>query len=417
MNSPQLALRRNNDFLRLWLSAGVSQVGLEASKLALPLLVLVSTGSAALAGTIAGVRGIVDALIQIPAGHLADLVDRRRLMVWCDLGCAGTQLVLWGMAATGRVAWSLILLVTVAQVIMQSPFNLARIAAIRSVVRTDQLDLALSQEEARSQALGFLGPPLAGVLFGVSRSLPFLADAMSYLISAALVRGIKTDLRPHRAESGESAETTTRFRDAFRGVSWLMAARGRRQLLGTILVLNTIFSGAQLLLIVWGNELGFGAPWLGVIMGVAGGAAFLGAVLAPWILGRLVPRRLVVMTFATAAIALGLMGLAPGRAVFCVGAFLTVFLVPALSILVFSNFLSEAPGEIHGRVIAGVALSASSLAPLGAWAVGVAFSPLGGMTLALILAAIATLGVVVMAVLSNFGSSPDSISAGEDDIE
>ena len=81
-------LNRNGDFWRLWGGQVLSSVGSQVSGLALPLLILALTHSAAKAGLLAALRGLPYALLCLPAGALVDRWDPRRVMLLCDTGRA-----------------------------------------------------------------------------------------------------------------------------------------------------------------------------------------------------------------------------------------------------------------------------------------------------------------------------------------
>ena len=65
---------------------------------------------------------------------------------------------------------------------------------MRSVVTTEELPTALAQNQARQHVAGLLGAPLGGVLYAVTRWLPFAADAVTFAVSWVLLGRIRTDL-------------------------------------------------------------------------------------------------------------------------------------------------------------------------------------------------------------------------------
>jgi len=60
----------------------------------------------------------------------------------------------------------------------------ARSLATRAVVAPGQLTKALATEGVRTHTASIVGPSLAGVLYAVSRTLPFLGAAFGYLVGA-----------------------------------------------------------------------------------------------------------------------------------------------------------------------------------------------------------------------------------------
>lgn len=75
-------------FRLFWLARTVSVAGSAVILLALPLLVLRLTGSALATSLVAAVEVLPYFVFGLLAGAVADRVDRRRLMVGCDLAAA-----------------------------------------------------------------------------------------------------------------------------------------------------------------------------------------------------------------------------------------------------------------------------------------------------------------------------------------
>lgn len=86
------ALLANRNFTLLWVGDVLSQCGSQATSVAMPLLVLVLTGSPAKAGIVGFARSLAYPLTPVPAGVLVDRWDRRSVMIGC--------------AAEGRWRWA-----------------------------------------------------------------------------------------------------------------------------------------------------------------------------------------------------------------------------------------------------------------------------------------------------------------------
>ncbi|MDX6442899.1 MAG: hypothetical protein QOE43_2628, partial [Gaiellaceae bacterium] len=78
-------LRKNRDFVLLQVGQTLSTIGSEATALAYPLLVLALTGSPAQAGIVGFARIVPWALFGFVAGVVADRLNRKRVMVVCDV--------------------------------------------------------------------------------------------------------------------------------------------------------------------------------------------------------------------------------------------------------------------------------------------------------------------------------------------
>ena len=90
-------------------------------------------------------------------------------------------------------------------------------ASLPNVVRPEQVSAAVARNTARSFLATLAGPGLAGVLLGIQRMLPFLANAGTYLLSfCALIF-----VRIPRNEVGPRTPLSGIPRDIATGVAWL----------------------------------------------------------------------------------------------------------------------------------------------------------------------------------------------------
>ena len=84
--SPAARLWRNRNFNIFWFGQTLSGLGDAVAMIAMPLLVLQVTGSVAQMGLVIGTFAVMQLFTGIFAGILVDRLDRRRLMIDCDLG-------------------------------------------------------------------------------------------------------------------------------------------------------------------------------------------------------------------------------------------------------------------------------------------------------------------------------------------
>lgn len=96
-------LRRNRDFLLLWTGAGLSALGLRASVVAYPLLMIFFGDSPTGAGVVGFAALLPQLVVQLPAGALIDRWDRRRLLVLCDLAGLIAMAGVTAMLLAGRL--------------------------------------------------------------------------------------------------------------------------------------------------------------------------------------------------------------------------------------------------------------------------------------------------------------------------
>jgi predicted MFS family arabinose efflux permease len=377
------SLARNHDFTVLWIGQTISELGSRVSMFVFPLITYAMTGSALLAALAEAVHLLGLAATLLPAGVLADRVDRRRIMRFAS----GSGVLLYGSLAVAGIADALtvphLLVVALLTGAGAGLFAPAEISAVRTVVPADDLPTALSQNQARLHVAGLLGAPLGGVLYAVARWLPFAADAVSFAASWVLLGRVQADLAaplvdgPRRRPSQDLAEGV-RF-IASRPFFRVMTVWGAL----TNLAINALFFVAVLRLI----EGGFDPLHIGLVETAAGLAGIVGAVIAPWIIDRMATGWLTV-TIAWSFLPLVVpMVLWNTPAVVAAALSLGMLLNPAGNAGISSYRIAITPPALIGRVQSTsqfVSMSAMPLAPVLA---GALLAGLGGGR------AIAVLGV------------------------
>ena len=154
--------RARGDIRRLAAASAISGTGDWAATTALSLAVYAKTGSAVWLSVSFLLTRIPSALVAPLSGLMADRLDRRRIMITCDLLGALTYA---GMAVTGRPL-PLILLGTLAA-LLHSPFGPAARAAVPNLAGAADLSWANGTLSAASNVGQLAGPALGGVLYAV----------------------------------------------------------------------------------------------------------------------------------------------------------------------------------------------------------------------------------------------------------
>jgi MFS family permease len=358
-------LSRNRDFTVLWIGDTVSELGSALSMFVFPLIAYALSGSALTAALVeaAYLGGLCATLL--PAGVLADRVDRRRIMlVSSATGClAYASLALAG--ALGALTLPHLVVVALVSGVAAGAFNPAQVSAIRSVVATEDLPTALSQNQARQHVASLLGGPLGGLLYAVTRWLPFAVDALSYAVACLTVSRVRTDLSaPHRRREPLRQQLAEGFR-------FMWARPFFRTLMAwaslTNLVTNAIFFVVVLRMVSEGVP----AAQIGLVSTAAGLGGLLGAAIAPSLIHRLPTGRLTVLIGW--AYCLPLVPLAVSDSVWtaCACTFSLLVLNPVGNAGISSYRMAVTPDHLQGRVGSTsqfVSMSVMPLAPvLGGW--------------------------------------------------
>ena len=210
------SLWRNRNFLLLWSGQLISWIGTGISQLAFPLLTLALTGSPAQAGFVALLNQVPHFLLSLPVGALVDRWDRRRVMLVSQVGRALSFLsiplvfVLWHPSVLPLYVISLV------DGIFFVFFDPAEASSLPRLVSPEQLASATSLYMTTDGVTNLLGAQLGGLLYSMGRAFPFVADALSYVVSACSLLLIKASFQQERVRAPRSL-----WREMRQGFRWL----------------------------------------------------------------------------------------------------------------------------------------------------------------------------------------------------
>ena len=378
-------LRRNRGFRMLWIGQVLSGTGTDAVFIAYPLLVLVLTRSAAIAGAVGTVSFAVQLAVTLPGGALADRFDRRLTMIACDAVRAAALALLTVLVLAGLATWPAVLAVSVVDSAANALFDPSANAALPAIVADEQLEQAWAATEARTSAASLAGPALGGILFGLGRAVPFGFDAVSYLASAVTVGRIRGAFRP----------TSTDGRRAL----WREAADGmrlavRNPLLRGALVLgplvNFAYNGVIFTITVALRQHGTPPAVIGLVQAAIAVGGLAGAIAAPWLQRRLPMRRQLILLNVAGTVLFTVAAFVLPSPLVAVPVASVILLAPAANATLSAAQARTTPEHMRGRVSSTVfltAMSLTALAPLtaglivqdfsGAWALAVFAAAMG----------------------------------------
>jgi MFS family permease len=384
-----VSLWRNRSFTLLWSGQMLSELGGGMSALAVPLLVLAITGSPVQAGIVGTVASATRALVRLPVGVLVDRVNRKRAMLACD---AVRLAALGGLAAAvanGRATLALVIAVAVIEAMAGVIFDNSESAALRNLVPLTQIPAAVARNEARTAAAGLAGPPLGGLLYGLARGLPFLADAVSYLVSFVTVAAIRDPLQqprtamPPRAGAALAEGVRLVLREPFlRACLWIAAP------------LNFGYAGLLFAIVLVLRGEGVAPALIGTVDTIVGVSALVGAILAPT-LQRLMGLRTLVLGIAwTAAALVASSALLTHSVLIGVPVAVSLLFSPAANAALSGYQAALTPDRLQGRVMSVIMLVATSLAMFAPLVAGVLVDRLGGPGTVLVFAGVFAIAAV-----------------------
>ncbi|MEV8097875.1 MFS transporter [Kitasatospora sp. NPDC085879] len=388
--APPPPLGRNRDYRMVWTGSAVSALGSSITSLAYPLLVLAATGSPTKAGLVGFANTLPNLALPLHAGVLVDRFDRKKLLILCDavralcLGSVGAALLL------GHFWLWHVLTVCLIEGAFTVLAGIAGQAAIRNVVRREDLDRAFARSEARDRAAMVVGKPLGGLLLGVTRSLPFLADAASYLVSLAALLLVRRPFQTARTERPAEARQSAAA-EIKEGVRWVLSQPFVR--IASLLVAgsNLLFQALFLAVIVLLHQAHASDTAIGYVLAAAGVGGAAGSFCATWFRRRLPLAVVVIGANWIWALLVPLVGLT--RSPLVIGATVAglAFVGPVWNVAVEVYRLTITPDEIQGRTTSAVTLVAFGALPLGSLAGGLMLSHLSGRATVLWLSALMVL--------------------------
>jgi MFS family permease len=387
MRAEPTSLWRNRSFNLLWGSQTLSELGSNMSKLAFPLLVLALTGSPVQAGVVGTLASIANIGTRMPAGVLVDRVDRRRLMLLCDglriaAFAALGLLVLYDLATLLLIA-----LVAVVEAVCRSVFDIAERSVVPQIVPAGQMPDAVARNHVRGSVTGLLGPPLGGLLFGLGRALPFLADALSYLLSFIGVAMVRVP--PSERTRQRSGSALHELRE---GMRFVFTHPFLRAVVLIATPVNLALDGMMFALVLVLRLHGVTPAVIGLAEAVIGVGGLLGA-LAAGVIRRRMPVRILIIGICWLGVALiGADALVAGMVVSVVPMAMVVFLLPAINSALLGYQAAITPNEMQGRVISVLLTVAGGLGTLGPVLAGLLVHSVGGAGTFLVFAAVMAVG-------------------------
>jgi Transmembrane secretion effector len=385
-------LRRNRDFLLLQAGQLLSTFGAAMSAIAYPLLALALTGSAAKAGYVGALAFTPIVLLSAAAGVAADRFDRRKLMIASDAAGATALGTLAAAVLSHHAAFWLILLVAFVDSSAAVFFRAGSNGAFRAVVPQPQLADAASVARARMSTVRLAGPPAGGALFGLSRGLPFLCDAISYAFSTASLLLMRTRFQEEREPGAR-----THFRE---GLAYFWQLPFLRTTVGMIAASNLIASGGPIAVIILAHRHGLSSAAIGGFVALQGVMLLAGSMVSP-LLRRLFPMRAILLSEFWMGLVYAAFIAFPNVYVLAVAVSLHAFWFPNTDSAMTAYSYVLIPDRLLGRAMAAATALRASSTPLGPLAAGLLLSHTSPRVTILALA----VPVLVAAVVGTFSTS------------
>lgn len=368
-------LWRNGNYQLLMGGRTLAIVGANMTGLAMMLVTYDLTHNAATASIVMAFGLVGQLLIGLPAGAYVDRWDRKTTMV--------VSALLNGLVVlTVPVAiWMHMLTVAHLAIVcflsggLASFYGPAEQAAVKKIVRPEQLGAAMTVNQSRGAIGSLAGPPIAGVLYGIGHAWPFLGEAVGEMASALCAFFVRGDLNPAAEERPERKKVGTEIADGLRYVF------GHRVLAPTAYLaclLNFGFNAVITAVTLNLRATGTTAAQLGLMNMYIGISTIIGATLVAALLLKWLPvGKLLLAAFALSVAVISLLLRWHGYWAVVVVLVVLTMLLPAINAGVLGYFTAIVPDHLQGRAGSAVGVLSMGLMPLAQMGAGFLLEHLG----------------------------------------
>ncbi len=379
-------------YWKLFSASIISNLGDGIGTVAYPWLATAVTRNPLLIAMVAVVQRLPWLIVSLPAGVIADRVDRRNLMVQANVAravlTAIVAFVVFGrrsslpgpdevdafVGATDVPLYLLILLATVLLGTAEVLFDNTNQTIMPSLVDQANLEKANGRMWSAEQiANTFVGPPLGAFLLVAAFAVPFVVDATTFIVSAALIAtlpSLKKSVQGKPSSDGWKAELKE-------GFGWLWKHDFLRSLAIILGLFNMITSIGFAIMVLFAQEvLNTSATEFALLM--TGGA--VGGVIAGWsasaVSNKIGPGRSLALALTGGVVTAAVTGLTSFWPLAWVMSAIFMFLAVLWNVITVSLRQTIIPDELLGRVNSVYRFFAWGMMPIG--------SLLGGTTVAIV---------------------------------
>ena len=288
---------RENVFRWLWLASIASNIGTWMHEVGAGWLMTSLSASPLSVAMVQVASALPMFFLALPAGALADIVDKRRYLLCVQVWMACVAMLLAVLTLLGMMTVPLLLILTLAMGIGTALMMPAWSALTPELVGKDELPAAVALSSLGINVARAIGPAVAGIL--VSLSGPWLTFALNAVSFFAVIIALYRWQRPQTV----SILPAERLFGAVRvGIRY---ARSAKPLQAVLVRTMAFFIGASagmaLLPLLVRNELQGTAADFGILLGCVGIGAVCGAMYLPKLRARLRSDLIVVVASAAYA--------------------------------------------------------------------------------------------------------------------
>ena len=365
-------LIRNRNYRLLFAAGALTNLGDGMIVLALPWLASLMTRDPFAIAVVAAASRLPWLFFALPAGVLADRVDRRKLIARADLLRAAIVLAILMLALSASVSGAIWVLTGLAFLLGSAEVirdNAAQ-TILPDIVAPADLEAANGQMWSAEQITGqFIGPPLAGFLIAAGIGLPFGLDVAVLIMAAGLVWLITLPPRvPVQAGFGEALRAGIAFMRADKLLLRLAIVLGIANFLAMVTITVQVLFAQDVLKL--------SATHYGFVLSIAAVGAVTGSLIAPWLARSIGTRTCLYLSISVWAAGYAAIGLSNSGSLMACALFFVMTAAMIWNVITVSWRQRRIPSELLGRVNSIYRFFGWGSMPLGALAGGAIVSML-----------------------------------------
>ena len=373
----QDSLLAHRAFVQFWFARNASSFGFQMMSVAVGWQIYDLTHRALDLGLIGLAQFVPSLLLALPAGHVADQFERRRIVLLCQfiewLAIALLAIGSYLHALDETAIIGLIFIVGVAKA-FESP---AMQSMVPGIVPEGLLPRAMAASASAGQAAMIMGPALGGFLYVAGPDVVYAVAAALYLAALYPMSQLRYDHLPPR-------RVPATLKTVFAGVHFI---RHRPAVLGVISLdlFAVLLGGATALLPIFARDILHTGPWgLGMLRAAPAVGALLMSI---WLARNTMQRKVGPIMFASVA------GFGIATLVFAVSTSLWLSMVALfslgafdmVSVVIRSALVQlETPDDMRGRVNAVNSIFINTSNQLGEFESGMLAAAVGVVNATLI---------------------------------
>lgn len=291
-------VRLGGAYRKVYAASAISNLGDGVAQIGYPWLASAVTRNPLLVAMVVVAQRLPWMLFTLPAGVITDRVDRRKAMIAMDVVRAalttGVALAVLGLGddlpapdeltSVEGTRTGLYLVVVVASLLLGCAEVLRDNSAqtiLPAIVPAEHLERANGRMWSAEQVANtFVGPPLGSLLLAASFALPFVLDAGTFVVAAALMFLVAGQFRSAPRPAADASAPASWTTDLKEGVRWLWRHPLLRTLAIVLGLLNAVGSMQIGLLVLFAQDVLDTSPLEFAVLNI--GAA-LGAVLGGYV--------------------------------------------------------------------------------------------------------------------------------------